>query len=228
MRKSTERAEAILRGDTHYFTGRPCKRGGVGPRNVKDHKCCCELCLKVASDSQKRFYHGTLKKDPNYILRNRERVRVWREKNLEKSLRAREKWAKENPEKLAVILKRADRKYKERHKDDPIFKMKKRIRQMIERIIGGSKKGGGGAEKLVGYKAKELKSHIENLFQDGMTWDNYGTMWQIDHIAPVSELLRLGIKDPKIINSLDNLRPLWKSDNISKGAKFDLGVSIRN
>ena len=67
--------------------------------------------------------------------------------------------------------------------------------------------------KLLGYSAIQLKEHIEKLFLDGMNWDNYGE-WHIDHIKMVSRF------DPdtpiSIINSLDNLRPLWAEDNCSR------------
>lgn len=32
---------------------------------------------------------------------------------------------------------------------------------------------------------EEFKNHIENLFLEGMSWDNHGE-WHIDHIIPVS------------------------------------------
>jgi len=67
-----------------------------------------------------------------------------------------------------------------------------------------------------------LRSHIENQFKDGMTWDNYGE-WHIDHIVPIK--YRKENKEPcleEIIKRLHykNLQPLWASDNISKGNRF--------
>ena len=66
---------------------------------------------------------------------------------------------------------------------------------------------------LLGYSAIQLKIHLESLFTEGMSWDNYGE-WHIDHIKPVSKF------DPdtpmNIVNALSNLQPLWGSDNIRK------------
>ncbi len=57
------------------------------------------------------------------------------------------------------------------------------------------------------------KKHIENLFLDGMCWENWGR-WHIDHIKMVSDF------DPKttmsVVNGLENLRPLWAEDNCSR------------
>jgi hypothetical protein len=62
----------------------------------------------------------------------------------------------------------------------------------------------------------ELKNHIENQFEEGMRWDNWGE-WHIDHKCPVSKFN----KDEKqcIVNALDNLQPLWELENLTKGKK---------
>lgn len=66
---------------------------------------------------------------------------------------------------------------------------------------------------LLGYSALELKTHIESLFLEGMTWENYGE-WHIDHIKMVSTFDKETTMN--IVNSLDNLRPLWAKDNCSR------------
>ncbi len=76
----------------------------------------------------------------------------------------------------------------------------------------------------LGYKPEELIKHIQLQFQEGMSWDNYGE-WHIDHIIPIIEFINNGLTDPKIINSLENLQPLWANDNLRKGANFMLQPS---
>jgi len=45
-----------------------------------------------------------------------------------------------------------------------------------------------------------------------MSWENHGE-WHIDHIKMVNDFDK---ETPmNIVNSLDNLRPLWASDNCS-------------
>lgn len=70
--------------------------------------------------------------------------------------------------------------------------------------------------EILGYSAIELKENFEKKFTEGMSWDNWGE-WHIDHIKPVS-YFDIN-EDPKIVNSLSNLQPLWAFDNISKGGK---------
>lgn len=79
---------------------------------------------------------------------------------------------------------------------------------------------------LIGYGGKELRAHLELLFADGMEWHNYGMgcgKWQIDHIKPIAAFVREGTIDPKIINALSNLRPMWASENASKNDKYEGG-----
>jgi hypothetical protein len=70
---------------------------------------------------------------------------------------------------------------------------------------------------LLGYTAEDLKQHLEKLFRDGMSWENYGE-WHIDHIKPISSFDKDA--DPKVINSLENLQPLWALENYVKSNKF--------
>ena len=61
------------------------------------------------------------------------------------------------------------------------------------------------AHELLGCGLKHFKKHLESLFTEGMTWENYGE-WHIDHIKMVSEFDK---ETPvEVVNSLDNLRPL--------------------
>ena len=66
---------------------------------------------------------------------------------------------------------------------------------------------------MLGYSAMDLRNHISSLFVEGMSWDNYGE-WQIDHIKPLTKFNEND--DVKVVNSLSNLQPLWKTDNIRK------------
>lgn len=54
-------------------------------------------------------------------------------------------------------------------------------------------------------------------FKDGMSWDNYGE-WHIDHIKPVSKFEKN--EKQSVVNSLDNLQPLWKDENLKKYNKI--------
>ncbi len=57
---------------------------------------------------------------------------------------------------------------------------------------------------------KDFRERMESLFEDGMTWENYPE-WEIDHVKPLAK----GGK-----HEVNNLQPLWMSENRSKKDKF--------
>ena len=100
---------------------------------------------------------------------------------------------------------------------------KHRIHYNVARLV---RKGLDGFVKsqptfdLVGYSVEELKSHLEKQFVSGMTWENYGKHgWHIDHIVPRAKLPYDSSEHPnfKLCWALNNLQPLWASDNWKKG-----------
>lgn len=164
------------------------------------------------------------------------RTRIWAEENPEAKKLSRKKhyddnkdvyiesaarWARENPEKR----KKAACDYSRRERSTPEGKARQASRRMLARVIGLTGRSKlTKTETAIGFTRKELVDHIAHLFHDGMTWDNYGE-WHIDHVVPLSELVRLGITDPKEINKLSNLQPLWASRNMEKRDKFELSMS---
>lgn len=72
--------------------------------------------------------------------------------------------------------------------------------------------------KLLGYDYRTLQSHIKSH----PNWNEVkNKKWHIDHIFPIKAFLEHGISDLKIINALDNLRPLDAKQNLCKNAKYD-------
>lgn len=81
-------------------------------------------------------------------------------------------------------------------------------------------KTSGSCLNRLGYTLADLRSHIEARFTPGMTWANYG-QWHIDHIRPCASFdLTDGVQFDTCW-ALENLQPLWATDNVRKGAKYD-------
>jgi hypothetical protein len=73
--------------------------------------------------------------------------------------------------------------------------------------------------ELIGCELEELKSHLEKLFEEGMTFENYGK-WEVDHFDPVSSFDLTDIDEVKKCFHYKNLQPLWMRDNRVKGSKI--------
>jgi hypothetical protein len=72
-----------------------------------------------------------------------------------------------------------------------------------------------------GYTWAELTDHLEAQFTDGMSWENWGDLWEIDHIRPLSTFRYDSLDHPdfKECWALANLRPLLRVENIRKFTK---------
>ena len=73
----------------------------------------------------------------------------------------------------------------------------------------------------------QARKHIERLWLPGMSWDNHGTAWEIDHIIPAS---RFDVNDPMQrlqMCHFTNLQPLWTRDNRRKLNRVEAGSSLQ-
>jgi hypothetical protein len=106
---------------------------------------------------------------------------------------------------------------RERRATDINFKIKKNVSRSIGHVIV---KNGKSTFKYLPYTSQELRQHLENQFDDKMTWENYGTYWQIDHIIPHSLFKYLSMEDGAFQEcwALNNLRPLEAHQNMMDGS----------
>jgi hypothetical protein len=172
-----------------------------------------EHCREHSKERSKRYHINNPKKTKEY---QRQYDKQYYINNREKIKERRRRYIKNNPE----IVKEQWRKRREKRKLNIVLHLSDRMRNQILRSLRGNKNGNHW-EDLVDYTLKDLMIHLESLFKDGMSWDNYGK-WHIDHIKPVDSFNFTSYKDKefKKCYALKNLQPLWAFDNISKGNKI--------
>lgn len=149
--------------------------------------------------------------------------------------------ASRTPEQKAVLAARASEyrrmdpeKYRAkalaayyRKLSTPEGKVAHRVRAAIKRWAvgcGRNNKRTGNLAARLGYTAADLKRHLERQFVRGMSWENYGSRWHIDHIIPLASFSLTGFDDPNfhVAWGLPNLRPLWAGENCRKSWKRTL------
>lgn len=165
-------------------------------------------------------------KDKIYRDANKTKAKTWRDDNKLKSKEANKKWRDDNKEHKSKLDKEYKKKnkekiqeqnkiyYKERLKNDPLFRLTTYLRSMIG--VSFKNKGIKKNSKtsiILGCSFDNFRQYIEAQFEPWMTWDNRGLFngtlnygWDIDHIEPLcnakteADLIRL--------NHYTNLRPL--------------------
>lgn len=106
-----------------------------------------------------------------------------------------------------------------------IAKARSKCKSLLRRVLQltGRKKVTKTYATL-GYTEKELLTHISAQFKEGMSWESRES-FHIDHIIPVAWHIKNGITDPKIINRLANLQPLYPDENRKKSDKYQEGIA---
>lgn len=155
--------------------------------------------------------------------RKKESRKLHYEKNKQHYLKNAASWSAKNKQRRSEICRDYIARMRE-HKPNEFIPAEV-ARKLLSRVLSctGNRKH-GRTFSIIGYNKQQFVEHMESMFQDGMSWDNHGE-WHVDHIIPVAELVRCGVTDPAKINALENLRPLWAKDNMSKGDKFELAPS---
>lgn len=220
------RADAKRIGMKRYFTGRPCPKGHIAERYVSSPgcpECKAEVTKQLREsadymqrcrDQQREYYHSDSGRRERQLERHRERARY----QTDPKYRAREKQRLRDRNK-SEEFREYRRRYLKNWYRDPENRAIHFMRSSLYRVISAEDKT-GSTEKMFGYTREELRSHIERQFTSGMSWNNYGE-WHIDHITPVSKMVKDGCSDPAVINALPNLRPMWAAENMSKGASVE-------
>jgi hypothetical protein len=107
-----------------------------------------------------------------------------------------------------------------RLKTDYMFLLKTRIRDRISKALRLYAKGyhkTGSGLRYLGCSAPQLHSYLTPMLKRGMTWNNYGSMWHVDHVIPLASFNLLDEGDRAKAFHYTNLQPLMAIDNIRKG-----------
>jgi hypothetical protein len=148
----------------------------------------------------------------------RKQCKKWRDSHKEEHSILNKKWMEKNRE-HRTRYKREYRKYKA--KNDPYYQLRRAICRRFRDIMR-RKHNSENALILVGCSLEDLRKYLEAMFQDGMTWTNYGE-WHIDHIRPISSFNLTNEEEVKQCFHYTNLQPLWAKDNLKKSNKYNVG-----
>lgn len=200
----------------------------------------CKKCISITrrkhyeencdrtKEVNKKYYEANKEEIYKKIDKSKKKIndKKYYDKNAEKLKEKKRKYYESNKE----IIKENSRKYYDENKET-INKPNERKRELQREYYKKRKHQYAWREilrktlmqmdiiknettlELIGYDYDELRENLQDKFHFGMTWENHGD-WHIDHIIPISKFKKG--TPPNIVNRLDNLRPLWKKDNIKR------------
>jgi hypothetical protein len=176
------------------------------------------------------------------IEKSRIRARVWYQANRDRAIRSMQRWATENPDRAREIKdrwvvnnpevrKKSSREWNKRNRpqikkqalarywSDPAARILSVQRVRIRRALRGSMKA-DNTLALVGCSSEQLQEWLEVQFSPGMSWQNYGQAWQIDHARPCASFDLARPEDQRRCFHFSNLQPMFSEENASKGGRY--------
>jgi hypothetical protein len=114
-------------------------------------------------------------------------------------------------------------RHQNRMKNDPAYKMMRTYRRRMSHVI--SKKNGTKTkhtDEMLGCSVENFLNWIEFQFEEGMSWENHGKVWHVDHIIPVAVFHFNNENHRNLCFSWKNMQPLFSLENKTKGSKIKL------
>lgn len=146
------------------------------------------------------------------------RIRLYQAENPEKIKAQRRKyWIKNRVRLIAKNREWRRRGGEKKRRATAEFKIELALRTRLRRALKGKLKR-SKAYDLLGCDLEYFREYLEVQFHDGMTWKNYGSFWQIDHIIPCAkfDFAYPGAKEKCF--HYTNLQPLTTQENLHKSA----------
>jgi hypothetical protein len=109
--------------------------------------------------------------------KNKETWKIYYQNNKKQLIEKAKTWNKENKERFNKRM---------RETRNPLYQsILSRINKVLKKYTSEGKKYSTG--EYLGCTIEEYKQYIESKFTLEMTWENYGTYWEIDHTIPLSK-----------------------------------------
>jgi hypothetical protein len=201
VRYTTENAEVIRIKQAEKYEKNKEYYKAKSLENYRKNK---ERISKKQKEYQKKNAEHFKRKHNEYRAANRERARRWNRK-----------YAQANRQKL-------NDKLRERRRNDPLMRLKDAIRGSVRAYLGSKKTRRSATFEIVGCTPDFLRSHLEKQFEPGMTWENYGSHWHVDHRIPLAS----GTTPEEVmgLSHWTNLQPLEALENLLKSDKMPLAI----
>lgn len=201
------------------------------PYLVDGHKICTKCGLDKSEDE---YYKNKSSKDGHMLAckectngyqkseKGKEVRKKTRKKNIDKWREYDRQYRQTEIGKLSV--RKTRQKRKENGKTNELARNRRKninhrlsnnMRLRIWKALNGINKS-ENTRNLLGCTINDFKKHIEEQFKNGMNWNNYGTLWNIDHYIPCNYFDLSKDINQKICFHYLNMRPMYNEDNIRK------------
>lgn len=225
LMETLTRKQAKQLGLPHYFTGKPCARGGIGRRLTVNGTCLCELCQS--------FMKGRLKE--------------YREKNSERLAAEKVEWYRENAKRIseknkknrsrisaihaAWVAKNADRireRAKQYNKENRDKKRNYRKEKSAEYAAHCANRR-ARKQRAVPCWFSELDElvQIEAASLASLRSAVTGIQWSVDHMIPLNGKIASGLHCADNLQVIPAIVNSWKANRfiLTERASWTVALS---
>jgi len=202
-----------------FFGYKNKKKGYLSPYCKKCDRQRCKKFYDANYGINKDFTDKKEKANKEWTSRNSEKVKKIKKDYVERNRGWIHDYWKEHHATPEARERRRNR-WKEKYYADPTFRLRSLVSGAVhEGLKKSSARKDNSTWKALPYTPQQLREHIENQFEEWMSWDNYG-VWHIDHIIPCANFNLSDPEQQKICFHYTNLQPMWGEKNIQKGSRL--------
>ena len=172
---------------------------------------------RAANKDKIRAYYAANKDNiKEYQATTKDRIKTYQKEWNAANKDRRKEYQAANKDKIRAQQKEYQRY---RRATNLNFKIACNLRSRLRHALNGNYKTGSAVRDL-GCSIDELKLKFIPLFAIGMNWENYGSLWHIDHIRPCASFDLTDPEQVKLCCHFSNLQPLWAADNLAKSDRY--------
>jgi len=190
------------------------------------YKSKCKPCHSIHSQNYaKDNPEITRKTRKKYNSSNKEKIQEYANNNKEKLKEYAKKYYS-NPDNLEKHRIQNRENSKRRRSNDPHFKLIENLRHAVYTKLKQQKCS--SSIKYLGCDIKSYKSYLESKFLPEMSWENYGEIWEIDHIRPCASFDLTILEEQQKCFHYTNTQPLFKTTSIAQSLGYYDIIGNRN
>ncbi len=217
-------AERTRTKNRRYYLANKARLNECSSKYQKDHRQKLNAQRRASYDevkkvAKKAYYERNkeriLEQKREYFVRKIDVINAYRTRMKKEISVQNSRWHRQNRDKIRD-RKREDSR---RRMLNPSNRLAGAQRRRIGNLLKGRSKP-DSTERLLGCSFKEFIEYVKDQFKPGMSMNNYGGAWHIDHIIPCSAFDLTKESQIRQCFHFTNMRPLWAKANMRKGKKI--------
>lgn len=173
-----------------------------------------QITITIESDVKPSITINTDKVSVNSTKVKTKRVKKTAEEQKEAKTEYARQYFQNNKQKIYDKIRDYQATYhRERRHNDPLFAWAGKQRSQLSTMLKAKR---NTYYTEVGCTPEQLRQHIESQFTGDMGWHNFGILYELDHIIPLSSATE---ETKAMITHYTNVRPISIKENRRKHAK---------